>query len=103
MREHAEERIAEVTVDGGLEFAADLSDVQRAVPVGDGLEVWSDETFDVVDGALGQLLRLLDDEARPAVQRPPDPERDRERVAPLDRPVAGTQQAVPRPRPGARA
>ena len=38
-----EERIAQVAVDDGLEFATDLPDVQRAVPVGDGREVRSDE------------------------------------------------------------
>ena len=34
----------------------------------------------------------LDDEAGPTVERAPDPEGDREPVAPLDPPVARTEQ-----------
>ena len=78
----------------------DLADVQRAVPLGDRREVRRDEALDVVLGALRQLGRVLDDEAGPAVQRAPDPERDGEGVAPLDRPVARAEQPEPRPRAG---
>ena len=100
VEEDPEERVAQTAVDDGLQLTADLADVEGAVPLGDGLEVRGDEAVDVVLHPVRQLRRVVDDEAGPAVERAPDPERDGERVAPLDRPVAGAQQPVPRPRPG---
>jgi hypothetical protein len=96
-----EERVAQMTVDDGLQLAAHLADMQRLVPIGHGREVRRDEAFDVVLCSVGQLRRILHQEAGAAVERPPDTERDRERVAPFDRPVARAEQPVPRPRPGA--
>ena len=69
----SEERVAQVAVDDGLEFAAHLADVQRLVPVGHGREVRRDEAFDIVVGSVGKLRRILDDESGPAVERSPDP------------------------------
>jgi hypothetical protein len=63
--------------------------VQGAVPLGHRLEVRADEPLDVVADPVGQLGRVLDDEPGAAVQRPPDPERDREAIAAFDPPVAG--------------
>ena len=60
----------------------------------------ADEPLDVVADPGRQLGRVLDDEARPAVQRAPDPERDREPVAALDRPVARAEQPERGPRAG---
>ena len=78
----------------------DLADPERAVPLGDGLEVRRHEPVDVVADAVRQPARVLRHEPGPAVERAPDPERDGQRVAALDRAVAGAQQPEPRPRPG---
>ena len=78
--------------------AAGLPDVERAVPLGDGREVRPDEPVDVVADPVRQLGGVLDHEARPAGQRAPDPERDGEPVAALDRPVARAEQPERRPR-----
>ena len=93
VEEDAEERVAEAAVDDRLERPAGLADVERAVPLGHGREVRPDEPLDVVADPVGQLGRVLDDEARPAGEGAPDPERRREPVAALDAPVAGTEQA----------
>ena len=98
VEEDPEERVAEVAVDDRLERAAGLADPQRAVPLGDRREVRPDEPLDVVADPVRQLGGVLDDEPGPAVERAPDPERDREPVAALDRPVARAQQAERRPR-----
>ena len=87
--------IAEVAVDDALQLAADLPDVQCLVPVDDRLEVRRDEPLDVVLRVSVELGRVLHDEAGPAVERAPDAERDRERIATLDRPVARAEQAEP--------
>ena len=47
----AEERVAQPAVDDLLERAADLADVERAVPLRDGLEVRPGEAVDVVAGS----------------------------------------------------
>ena len=93
VEEDPEERVAQAAVDDRLERAAGLADVERLVPLGDGLEVRPDEPVDVVADSVGQLRGVLDDEARATVERAPDPERDRERVAALDRPIARAEQA----------
>ncbi len=90
---HAEERVAEVALDDALQLAADLTDVQRAVPLGDRHEVRRDEAVDVVPPVLVELVRVLHDEAGAAVERSPDAEGDRERITPLDRAVARAEQA----------
>ena len=92
--------VAEMAVDDLLQRPADLADVQRAVPLGDRLEVRRDQPLDVVGDPVGQLRRVLGDEAGTAVERTPDPERHRQRIAALDRPVARAEQPEPRPRPG---
>ena len=84
VQEDPEERVAEPAVDDRLEGAARLADAERVVPLGDRLEVRSNEPLDVVADARRQLAGILDDESRPAVQRAPDPERDREPVSSLD-------------------
>ena len=80
--------------------AADLPDVDRGVPRADRREVGPNEPIDVVADRRRQLAGLLHDEPGAARQRAPDPERPRERVAALDPPVAGAEQAETRPRPG---
>jgi hypothetical protein len=70
-----------------------LADVQRAVPLGDGLEVGRHQPLDVVADTGRQLGRVLDDEAGAAVERAPDAEGDGQRVAALDRPVGRAEQA----------
>ena len=60
----------------------------------------ADEPIDVVADPVRQLGRVLDDEPGAAVQRAPDPEGDRERVAALDRPVARAEQPERGPRAG---
>ena len=52
--------------------AAGLADAQRAVPLGDRLEVRRHQPLDVVADAARQLGGVLDHEAGPAVQRAPD-------------------------------
>ena len=76
--------------------AAGLAHVQRRVPLGDRGEVRSDEPLDVVADPIRQAGCVLDHPTRPAGQRAPDPECDRERIAVFDGPVAGAQQAKPR-------
>ena len=76
-----------------LQLATDLPDVQCLVPVDDGFEVGRDEPLDVVLRVSVELGRVLHDEAGPAVERAPDAERDRERIATLDRPVSRAEQA----------
>ena len=98
VEEDPEERVAEAAVDDLLERAADLADAKRPVPLDDRLEVRADEALDVVADPVGQLGRVLDDEAGPAVEGSPDPERRREPVAPLDRPVAGREEPERGPR-----
>ena len=96
--EDPEEGVAEAAVDDRLQRAADLADMEGAVPLGDGLEVRGHEPVDVVLHPVRQLRCVVDHEAGPAVERPPDPERDGERIAPLDRPVPGAEQPVAGPR-----
>ena len=55
VQEDAEERIAQPALDDLVQRAAGLADPQRAVPLGDGLEVRADEPLDVVLDRLGQL------------------------------------------------
>ncbi len=93
VQEDPEERVAEVAVDDVEQRAAGLPDVQRPVPLGDRLEVRRHQPLDVVADPVRQLRRVLDDEAGAAVERAPDPERDREPVAALDRPVARAEEA----------
>ncbi len=100
VQEDAEERVGEASGDDLVQGAADLADAHGAVPLGDGLEIGADEARHVVADRLGQLRRLFDDEARTAVEPSPDPERDRERVAALDRPVARAEQPESGPWPG---
>ena len=95
-----EEGVAEPAIDDLLEHAALLADVQRPVPLRDRLEVRGDEPLDVVADAGRQAGGILDDEPRPAVERAPDPEGDRERVAGCDDAVSRAQEAECRPRPG---
>ena len=92
IEEDAEERVAEVAVDDLLEHASHLADVQRLVPLGHGGEVGHDEPLDVVVDPCGQLRRLLDDEACPAVECAPDAEGRRQRIAALDATIARAQQ-----------
>ena len=100
VQEDPEERIAEPPVDDRLEVAARDADPEGPVPLDDGGEVRPDQPVDVVADRLRELGGVLDDEPGPAVQRPPDPEADREPVAALDRAVARAEQAEGRPRPG---
>ena len=95
VEEDAEERIAEVLVDDGLQRTADLADVERLVPRGDGSEIRPDELVDVVADALWQLGRVLDDEPGATGEGAPDSVGGGERVAALDRSIAGAQEAVP--------
>ena len=74
-----------------------LADAQRAVPLGDRLEVRADQPLHVVADRRRQLGGILDDESRAAVQRAPDAERDREPVAALDPAVARAEQPEGRP------
>ena len=85
VEEDAEERVAQPAVDDLLQRAAGLSDAQRPVPLDDGLEVRTGEALDVVADAGLQLAGVLDDPTGTAVERSPDTERGRERVATLDR------------------
>src|SRR3954451_8315039 len=98
---NAEEVVTEMSVDDLLESAAGLSDMQCAVPLGDRREVRGDEAFDVVVCDVGQFVGVLDQEAGSAVQRTPDPERDREWIAAFERPVARAHQSVSRATSGA--
>ena len=86
VEEDAEERVAEVAVDDRLEGAAGLADVQRLVPLGDRREVRrrpaARRSRRSPSGSSGGVL---DDEPGAAVERAPDPEGHRERVAALDR------------------
>ena len=93
VQEDAEERVAQATVDDLVERAARLADAQRAVPLGDRLEVRPDEPIDVVADLRRQLRRIVDDETRAAVQRTPDAERDGEPIATLDPAVARAEQS----------
>ena len=95
-----EERIAQVAVDDRLQLATDLADVESAVPLGHRLEVRRHQPFDVVAGPVGELRCVLGNEAGAAIERSPDAERDRERVASFDRPVTRAQQPEPCPRSG---
>ena len=85
VEEDPEERVAEPPLDDLVERAARLADAECAVPLGDGLEIRPDEPVDVIADSRRQLGGVLDDEPRAAVERAPDPERDREPVAALDR------------------
>ena len=71
VEEDPEERVAEVAVDDLLQRPADLADVQRAVPLGHRLEVRRDEPLDVVGDPVGELGRILGDEAGAAVEARP--------------------------------
>ena len=84
-----------------VQRAARLADVERLVPLGDRLEIRPDQPLDVV-GDRRPAAPSASSTTNPArqVERAPDPERDREPVAALDRPVARAQQAERRPRPG---
>ena len=101
VEEDAEERVAQPTLDDRGQLTADGAHPERCVPLGDGLEVGRHEPLHVVGDAGRQLGRILDDEARPTGQPAPDPERDREPIAPLDGPVAGAEQAERGARTGA--
>ena len=70
-----------------------LPDAERLVPLGDRLEVRRRRAARRSRRCpAGSSAGVLDDEAGPAVERAPDAERDRERVAALDRPVARAEQ-----------
>ena len=98
VEEDPEERVTEAAVDDGLQRAARLADADGRVPLGDRLEVRRDEALHVVAHAVRELRRVGHDEARATRERSPDAERGRERVAPLDRAIAGTQEAQARAR-----
>ncbi len=100
VEEDAKERVAEAARDDVVEDAAGLADVERLVPLPDRLEIRPDQPVDVIGDRRRQLPGILDDEPGPAGERAPDPERDGEPVAALDRAVAGAEQAQRRPRPG---
>ena len=57
VEEDPEERIAQPARDDLVERAAGLADPERAVPLGDGLEVGPDEPLDVVPDPDRQLGR----------------------------------------------
>ncbi len=48
VQEDSEERVAEAPVDDLLEHPALLADMERLVPLDDGLEIGGDELLDVV-------------------------------------------------------
>ena len=79
-----EERIADSARDRGVHRRAGLADPQRRIPRPDRLEVRPHEPIDVVADVLVKVRGILDDEAGAAVERAPDPEGDRERIAALD-------------------
>ena len=94
VQEDPEERVAEPAVDDLLERPARLPDADRAIPLGDRLEIRSHELLDVVADARRQLAGILDDEPGPAVQRAPHAECHREPVSALDPARARAEQAV---------
>ena len=57
VEEDAEELVAEMAVDDLLQGPAHLADVQRAVPLGDRLEVRRDQPLDVVGGPVRERRR----------------------------------------------
>ena len=73
VEEDAEERVAEVPIDDARQLAAGDADVERLVPLGDGVEVGRHEPLDVVLDAARQLGGVLDHEARATVEGAPDP------------------------------
>ena len=77
----AEERVTQPTFDDLVQRAARLADMERPVPLGDGLEVRRDEPLDVVADRRRQLGGARDDEPGAAVECAPDPEGDGEAVA----------------------
>ena len=84
VEEDAEEWVAQVAVDDGLQGTAGLAHVEGLQPLGDGQEVGRHQALHVVGDARRQLRGLLHHEAGPAVQRAPDAEGGREGVAALD-------------------
>ena len=70
-----------------------LADMQRFVPLGDGLEVRSDQPLDVVLDLRREFRSVLDDEPGATVEGAPDAERRREAVAALDATITRAQQA----------
>ena len=76
-----------------------MTNVKRFVPLGHGLEIWSNEAIYVARNFAGKLFRTVYDEAGPAIQRAPDAERNCERVASFNRAVAGAVEPELRSRP----
>src|SRR5688500_6943695 len=93
VEEDPEERVTEPARDDLVKRPARLADPERAVPLGDRLEIRPDEPVDVVPDPGRQLARVLDDESSPAIERAPDSEGHGEPVAPLDRAIAGAEES----------
>src|SRR5215218_5358180 len=100
IEEDSEEGVAESLSDDLVQYAADLTDPQGAVPLRHRLEIWRDEPLDVIADRGREPCAVLDHEPGATGQRAPDPERRREGVAAFDPPVARAQQAESRTRSG---
>src|SRR5664280_2129350 len=95
----AEERIAQVAVNGLMQDTSRLADAQGAVPIGDGLEIRLHEASHVVPDSRWELVGTADHKAGAAVQSTPNAEGDREGITALDPTVARTEHSERRSRP----